>query len=628
MAAVRRLSTAPSPPRYTASAFSLAPTRFGQPAGQQEAERLASARLVVFGEIHEVPPCIQMQRRTAEAMLDAGESAGQGTLHILLEHFNFEQQHLLNGYTSESLSLHELVAQYEQQGEGHDLFAYEPLLALARERPGHVMLHAGFIPREFARIVMRESLDAALAAARAKGYVAEEERCDATEAHYSFFESLLTGRDPNDASTPPTDKFRRMFPAQVIKDAAMAHRVAQLASASGGADRFLVVCGVGHSGYSHGVPERVLAAQPQLADSMFRIWSLPADPQLPLGDSEAVGATLRAHFGAPGVSDPADLVLVFQQHEASDDAGAMDGAATDGAADGMVAKDDAEAVKAATAAAYNAVGETAHLRGDAARATALLRRMQYTEAEIALAGADVANWQGVGCPHRLAQLRRGERVVDLGCGLGIDSFIAAAAVGGSGSVRGVDIAANEVRHANARAAARGIDAVARFDVGDLEALPLPDGCADVIISNGALCLAPNKPAAFREAHRVLRPGGRLAVALSVTRPAGGLEPGVQWPLCMRMFIELDELAPVCAAAGFEQVAVDQSDSLMAFDLDYEPETAAEDVAAAGAAERQQEQQMQTERNKVHVGSPEFRHLRNYDVNALCARVVVTAVKAS
>ena len=552
-----------------------------------------------------------MQRRTAEAMLDAGDIGSQGTLHVLLEHLNFEQQHLLDGYASESLTLHELVAQYEQQGEGHDLFAYEPLLALARERPGRVVLHAGFIPREFARIVMRESLDAALAAARAKGYVADEERCDATEAHYNFFESLLTGRDPNDASTPPTDKFRRMFPAQVIKDAAMAHRVAKVAAASGGggADRFLVVCGVGHSGYSHGVPERVLAAQPQLADSMFRIWSLPADPHLPLGDGEAVGATLRAHFGAPGMSDPADLVLVFQEHEAS--------------ADDAAATDDAEAVKAATAAAYNAVGETAHLRGDAARAAALLRRMGYTESEIGLAGADVANWQGVSCPHRFASLREGEKVVDLGSGLGIDSFIAAAAVGSSGSVTGVDIAAKEVGHANARAAARGIGAVVRFDVGDLEALPLPSGSADVIISNGALCLAPNKLAAFGEAHRVLRPGGRLAVALSVTKPAGGLEPGVQWPLCMRMFIELDELAPVCAAAGFEQVAVDQSDSLMAFDLDYEPEP----DAAAGAAGQQQQQQ-QPERNKVHVGSPEFRHLRNYDVNALCARVVVTAVKAS
>ena len=84
MAAARRLSSssaAPAPPRYTASAFSLAPARFGQPAGQQEAERLAAARLVVFGEIHEAPPCIQMQRRTAEAMLDAGDIGSQGTLY-------------------------------------------------------------------------------------------------------------------------------------------------------------------------------------------------------------------------------------------------------------------------------------------------------------------------------------------------------------------------------------------------------------------------------------------------------------------------------------------------------------------------------------------------------------------
>ena len=65
-----------------------------------------------------------------------------------------------------------------------------------------------------------------------------------------------------------------MFPAQVIKDAAMAHKVSGLVAAAPAADRFLLVCGVGHSGYSHGVPERLLAAHPQLAQGMVRIWSL------------------------------------------------------------------------------------------------------------------------------------------------------------------------------------------------------------------------------------------------------------------------------------------------------------------------------------------------------------------
>ena len=74
--------------------------------------------------------------------------------------------------------------------------------------------------------------------------------------------------------------------------------------------------------------------------------------------------------------------------------------------------------------------------------------MGYSDGEIAVAGDDGYNWQGVGCPHRHAAIMPGERVLDMGSGLGIDSFIAAAAAGARGRVLGVDLAAAEVRHAN------------------------------------------------------------------------------------------------------------------------------------------------------------------------------------
>ena len=140
------------------------------------------------------------------------------------------------------------------------MHAYAPLLGFAQSNSERVALHAGFIPRSYARLVMRESLDAALAAAKAEGYVHADETCEASEAHYGFFESLLSGRSVHGAAdgtppTPPSDKYRKMFPAQVIKDCAMAHKVIKLmetpATAESGTrehDRYLVICGIGHSG--------------------------------------------------------------------------------------------------------------------------------------------------------------------------------------------------------------------------------------------------------------------------------------------------------------------------------------------------------------------------------------------
>ena len=508
---------------------------------------------------------------------------------------NRRQQGLLDAYADGQLTMAELVAAYKEGTEGANLAAYEPLLRLALERPGRVALHSGFIPRPYAKLAMRESAAAALVAAKERGYVDESEECAATDAHYNFFESLLTKRSVH-GPTPPSPRFRKMFAAQVLKDAAMAHRVSTLLAAAPAAERVLVITGVGHSGYSHGVPERITAAHPELQP--YRIWSLQVAPTVDLDDAASVADALVDSFGAAGSTDPADACLAF--HEAASGAHAGGEGSAPGAA------------KAATRDAYELVGATAHLTGNARRAAAVLRRMGYSDHEIAAAGDDGYNWQGVGCPHRHVGIARGERILDMGSGLGIDSFIAATAAGGSGRVVGVDLAAAEVRHANARAAARGLAERATFRVADFEALPMAANEFDAVISNGAFCLAPNKAAAFREAHRVLKPGGRVAICLSVLR-SPKLPEGVQWPLCMQMFMPLDELQPMVEASGLTDVRIDTSDSLMAFEINDASPAAAESANNA-------------QRNRVHVGSKEFEHLKNFDMNQLCARVVVTGRK--
>jgi len=186
-----------------------------------------------------------------------------------------------------------------------------------------------------------------------------------------------------------------------------------------------------------------------------------------------------------------------------------------------------------------------------------------------------------------------------------------------------------VKHAEQRAAARGVDM--KFVVADMENIPLPDEMIDVVISNGAFCLAPNKEKAFSEIFRVLRPGGRMAICTSSVNM--DLEAGVNWPVCMRMFIHKSKLEPICREIGFNEVIVDDSNSMMAFDLPedaMEEESKAQEEEAKGEEESKEEAKTEEKsfghRNQVHVGSKEFEHLKNFDMNKICARVVVFAKK--
>jgi len=123
----------------------------------------------------------------------------------------------------------------------------------------------------------------------------------------------------------------------------------------------------------------------------------------------------------------------------------------------------------------------------------------------------VEAFAGTGNPFNIRQLEAGEKVVDLGCGAGIDSFIAANQVGENGAVVGIDMTPEMLEKAR-RLKAEGGFAQVEFRAGYLEEIPVENGWADVVISNGAVNLSPDKAATFAEINRVLRPGGRIQIA--------------------------------------------------------------------------------------------------------------------
>jgi len=141
----------------------------------------------------------------------------------------------------------------------------------------------------------------------------------------------------------------------------------------------------------------------------------------------------------------------------------------------------------------------------------LARILGYSEEWLeGIPESSIESFAGTGNPFAVGPLSRGDRVVDVGCGAGIDSLIAAKKVGDSGRVIGVDMTRAMLAKARKSAASSGFLNV-DFREGFMEALPVDDGWADVVISNGVLNLAPDKPAALNEMARVLKPGGRLQI---------------------------------------------------------------------------------------------------------------------
>ncbi len=136
----------------------------------------------------------------------------------------------------------------------------------------------------------------------------------------------------------------------------------------------------------------------------------------------------------------------------------------------------------------------------------------YAPEQLELLPASARRWiLGVGNPVPAAHLQPGDRVLDLGCGAGIDAQLAAVEVGPTGHVTGVDMLPSMVERCRAFAQEAGRDNLT-FVNAEMEALPLADGHVDVVVSNGSINLSARKSRVLAEAFRAMRPGGRLAVA--------------------------------------------------------------------------------------------------------------------
>jgi arsenite methyltransferase len=165
---------------------------------------------------------------------------------------------------------------------------------------------------------------------------------------------------------------------------------------------------------------------------------------------------------------------------------------------------------------------------------------------------------GCGNPTALAQLNAGEVVLDLGSGGGIDVLLSAKRVGPTGKAYGLDMTDEMLALANENKRKAGVENV-EFLKGEIEHIPLPDNSVDVIISNCVINLSADKDRVFREAFRVLKPGGRFAVSDVVTR--GEMLPEIRknvllWVGCVAGALEENEYHSKLASAGFEKVEVE------------------------------------------------------------------------
>ncbi len=254
-----------------------------------------------------------------------------------------------------------------------------------------------------------------------------------------------------------------------------------------------------------------------------------------------------------------------------------------------------QAVRSAYSRVANAKNETdccgpaascCGVSDDAAINTLISTRLGYTEDDLknVPSGADM----GLGCgnPRAIASLKAGEVVVDLGSGGGFDCFLAAQEVGEAGYVIGVDMTPDMLSKARGNAEKGGYTQV-EFRLGEIENLPIANDTADVIISNCVINLSPNKAQVFKEAFRILKSGGRLAISDVVAtvelpeamRNDAGLIAG-----CMGNASLIEELETMIAEAGFTDVRIEPKDESKAFIRDWAPDHNVTDYVVSATIE--------------------------------------------
>jgi arsenite methyltransferase len=229
----------------------------------------------------------------------------------------------------------------------------------------------------------------------------------------------------------------------------------------------------------------------------------------------------------------------------------------------VTARIDAHELESKVQAMYRDVAERPEGKYHFEMGRTLAERLGYPSAELDRIPAQaIASFAGVGHYFHLAVISSGETVVDLGSGSGMDSFLAALKVGKDGNVIGVDMTDAQRLKAERLRDEGGFGNVA-FLKGYIDAVPLADHTADVVISNGVFNLAPDKAAVFAEVARLLRPGGRMVIADIVTDLA--LPESIScnttlWAACIGGAAQRDDYRAMIEAAGLTVDAVEDNDA--------------------------------------------------------------------
>ncbi len=229
--------------------------------------------------------------------------------------------------------------------------------------------------------------------------------------------------------------------------------------------------------------------------------------------------------------------------------------------------------------------------GGTSTAKTISRKIGYAEEDMQNVPEGANLGLGCGNPIALASLKEGETVLDLGSGAGFDCFLAANKVGSTGKVIGVDMTAEMVEKAKENAR-KGLYTNVEFRLGEIEQLPVDDNSVDVVISNCVINLVPDKNDAFKEAYRVLKPGGRIMVSdVVLLKPLPkSIQNSVEAYIgCLSGAMMRDDYLKVISKAGFKNVKVLGENTftidVMANDptakaiLDR-PEVSAEDIKSA------------------------------------------------
>lgn len=218
--------------------------------------------------------------------------------------------------------------------------------------------------------------------------------------------------------------------------------------------------------------------------------------------------------------------------------------------------------------------------------TLISTRLGYSEEDLKSVpeGADM----GLGCgnPRAIAAISQGETVLDLGSGGGFDCFLAAQELAGTGQVIGVDMTPAMISKARNNADKGNYNNV-EFRLGEIEFLPVADNTVDVIISNCVINLSPNKHQVFKDAYRVLKPGGRLAISdvvASCELPDHIRDDLELYSGCMAGASQIEELQTMMVQAGFSNVSITPKDESRDFIKDWAPDRGVEEYVLSAHIE--------------------------------------------